>query len=101
MLFLVKSRGYYLLKLAQEQEPINRNFGFIDNFRKAYELEKTAPKKEGYLNYVKHAKALRDFQLETMHEIKHLIQYDKNPIEFNEVRSEIFKISFSFTYRGQ
>ena len=100
-MFLLGSRGYYLSKLAQEQEPINRNFDFIDHFRKAFELEKDLAKKEGFFNYIKHAEALRDYQLEIMHEIKNLIQYDTKPIELNNVRSEAFKVSFSFTYRSK
>ena len=89
--------------LASRQEHIpwdQKDFSYIDLYKKAYKYAKTGQQKNAY-HLLREAEARRDFHTGTLRQINHLIQIDKTPnTEFKEARWEIYKISVNFKPTG-
>ena len=92
-----KSRGR---SQARKQENIpwpDRDYSYIDFFRRAYENETEPARKIGRLHVLRENEARRDFHTGSIRQINHLIQFDPKPnLELKEARQEIYKISVSF-----
>ena len=96
------SYGKWLSKKQEKFPRIERDYSYIENFRKAFESETNPESKEGYLHQLQDWEAVRDFHTGSMRQIDHLIQFDNNPnIELKEARCEIYKISISFKSRSK
>ena len=93
----LKSRGR---SLAQKQDNIpwpDRDYSYIDFFRKAYENDTQPARKIDHLHILRGTEAERDFYTGSIRQINHLIQFDPKPnLELKEARQEIYKISVSF-----
>ena len=75
---------------------------FLENYSKGVELETDPEDKLSYLHCFKHFEASRDFLNESIKHISPLIQFDPEPNkELKEARVELYKISVSFTNKGQ
>ena len=80
----------------------DKNYDYLDFYRKSYECEKVPTKKTRAYNLWKEAEARRDFYTGSMRQINHLIQYDHKPdLDLMEPRWEIYKISVSFEFKGK
>ena len=74
-----------------------KDYGYIDLFRKAYENETQPLNKAKILHELRGSEAMRDFFTGSVRQIQHLIQLDPTPnLELKTVRREIYKISISF-----
>ena len=79
----------------------DRNYGYLEFYRKSYECENHPTKKILAYNLWKEAEARRDFHKGSIRQINHLIQFDQEPdLELTEPLWEIYKISVSFEYKG-
>lgn len=95
---------YFLAKrgeaLAQKQMKLpwsEKDYSYIDFYRKAYENETQPSEKSRSLYTLQESEARRDFYAGSIRQINHLIQFDPKPnLELNEPRCEIYKISVSF-----
>ena len=75
----------------------NKDFAYIDLYRKSYEYQTDPEKKTRLLYALRAAEARRDFFIGSLKPINHLIQFGQEPnLDLKEVRSEIYKISVSF-----
>ena len=75
----------------------NKDFTYIDLYRKSFEYETDPEKKTRLLYTLRAAEARRDFFIGSLKPINHLIQFDQKPnLNLKEVQSEIYKISVSF-----
>ena len=92
-----RSRGLWLSLSQAKISWENKDFTYIDLYRKSYEYETDPEKKTRNLYSLRAAEARRDFFLGSLKPINHLIQFDQKPNQnLKEVRSEIYKISVSF-----
>ena len=73
-----------------------KDFSYIDFFRKAYENETQHGKKMLYLHQLRGTEAFRDFWTGSLRSVNHLIQIGSPNLELKEARCEIYKISISF-----
>ena len=91
--------------MAQKQMMIpwpDKNYSYIDFYRKAYENETDPSAKIRSLYTLQESEARRDFYAGSIRQINHLIQFDPTPnLELNEARCEIYKISVSFKPEGE
>lgn len=79
----------------------NRDYNFIEDYRKAYTLEQGLDKRN-YFVLLKDAEARHDYDTGLMMDIKHLIQLDPTPRrDLTEAKWEIYKISISFGFHGK
>ena len=89
--------------LSWKQENIswaNKDYTYIDMYKKAYENETDPEKKQDLLNILRSSEALREFHTGSLKPINHLIQFDQTPNQdLRQVRPEIYKISVSFEYK--
>ena len=75
----------------------NKDYDYIDLYRKSYENETDPQQKKNKLYTFRSAEAQRDFHTGSLKMISPLIQFDQKPnLDLKEVRSEIYKISVSF-----
>ena len=86
--------------LASRQEHIpwdQKDFSYINLFKKAYKYAKTGEQKNEALHLLRSTETMRDFYTGSLRQINHLIQIDKTPnTELKEARWEIYKISINF-----
>ena len=77
--------------------PIEKDYSYIEYFRKAMMNETDPCKKEDTLQLVKFYEAERDYYTPSLRQINHLIQIDEKPnLELMEPKWELYKISISF-----
>lgn len=87
---------------AEGDKNYNKNYEYIEYFRKAMSNSSDPEFKESALFQVISAEAERDFYEPSLRQINHLIQIDEKPNqEITEPRWEIYKISVSFTPKGK
>ena len=80
----------------------DRNYDYLDFYRRSYECEKLPAQKTNAYNLWKEAEARRDFHSGSIRQINHLIQFDQKPdLELTKPRWEIYKISVSYQYKGK
>ena len=79
------------------KDPAERDYGYIDTFRKSM-INKQDPRlKESLSNNLKWHENERDYFTVSLRPIKHLIQFDQKPnMELAEPRWELYKVSISF-----
>ena len=76
---------------------LEKDYSYIDLFRKAYEEEERPLKKMKLLHELRESEAKRDFFTGSIRQIQYLIQLDPTPnLELKQARCEIYKISVSF-----
>ena len=89
--------------LSLRQENIswaNKDFTYIDMYKKSYENETDPEKKRDQLYTLRITEAHREFHTGSLKPIKHLIQFDQTPNkDLKEARPEIYKISVSFEHK--
>ena len=74
-----------------------KNYSYIDFYRKAYENETVPELKMMCLRELRGNEIEKDFNTDSIRQINNLIQIDPTPnIELKEARCEIYKISVSF-----
>ena len=98
MSFPLKSRAQHLehrQTLQNIPEP-DKDFNYIDFFRKAYENETQYAIKMLHLHRLRGSEAFRDFWTGSLRSVNHLIQIGSPNLELKEARCEIYKISISF-----
>ena len=103
LLFIIslKSRAEGLQHKQKDIPWSEKDYSYIDLFRKAYEIETRPLKKEKILHELRESEAKRDFFTGSVRQIQHLIQLDPTPnLELTTVRREIYKISISFEPKG-
>ena len=76
--------------MARAQEkfpPAERDYSFIEYYRKAFEKETDPGVKEIYLHALQGSEARRDFHTGSLRPIDHLIQFDNkmNPFYFSRL----------------
>ena len=89
------------LSLRQEKIPwANKDYTYIDMYKKAYENETDPEKKQDLFYILRSSEALREFHTGSLKPINHLIQFDQTPNQdLKEARPEIYKISVSFEHK--
>ena len=94
----------YAFSLAARQQDIpwlEKDYSYIDFFRKAYENETDPEQKMVCLSELRDSEARRDFFTGSVRQIHNLIQIGLPNLELKEARCEIYKISVSFRPRGK
>ena len=83
-----------------QKEASKRNYDFIEYFRKSYELMPNPECKElAYYQLLEH-EAIRDYHIESLRQVNHLLQIDQQPnFELTEPKEELYKISVSFRHK--
>ena len=76
--------------------PDQRDFEFIEYFKKAMANSTDPDEKRRCLVQTKVNEAQRDYFIPSLRQINHLVQIDEKPLELKEPRCEIYKISLSF-----
>ena len=77
--------------------PTERDYAFLDYFRKAMMNDTHPCKKEIRLQMLKFNTGIRDYYIPSLRQIDHLIQIDEKPnLELMEPKWELYKISISF-----
>ena len=77
--------------------PIEKDYSYIEYFRKAMMNDTDPCSKEKKLQYVKYHEGIRDYSTPSLRQINHLIQIDEKPnLEIMEPKWELYKISISF-----
>ena len=93
----LKSRGKSLVQKQANIPWPDRDYSYINFFRKAYEYETEPVLKIDRLHILRGSESERDFHTGSIRQIYHLIQFDPKPnLELKEARLEIYKISVSF-----
>ena len=73
-----------------------KDYSYIDLYQKAYDNDHDAMRKENILNTLKDAKVRRDYNLGSMKQINHAIQFDQKPnTELKEAQCEIYRITIN------
>ena len=104
MIFTVISLTSYAFCLAARQQDtpwLEKDYSYIDYFRKAYENETRPDQKMVCLSELRDSEARRDFFTGSVRQIHNLIQIGSPNLELKEARCEIYKISVSFRPRGK
>ena len=79
----------------EEIEASERNYEYIEYYRKAYGLETDPEQKEFFRFEILEQEAFRDYHTETLRQINNLIQIGKPNLELEEPKEELYKISVS------
>ena len=81
----------------QDLNPIEKNYAYIEYYRKSMMNTKDPSDKEEELQLVKFHEGRRDYFTPSLRQINHLIQIDEKPnLEIMEPKWELYKISISF-----
>ena len=80
-----------------DSNPIEKDYAYIEYFRKSMMNIKDPAEKERILQHVKFHEGIRDYSTQSLRQINHLIQIDEKPnLELMEPKWELYKISISF-----
>ena len=78
------------------------NYGYIEYFRKAMEVDPCPSNRKRLFYQIKFFEGMRDYYSQSLKPINHLIQIDEKPnLEFMEPKWELYKISISFLAVGK
>ena len=78
-------------------QPKDRNWSFLDYYRKSIDLETDPAQKAMSLHTLYHHEATRDMCCGSVKQMNPLIQFDSKPNrELKEAKVELYKISISF-----
>ena len=85
-----------------DSNPIEKDYAYIEYFRKSMMNIKDPAEKERILQHVKFHEGERDYFSPSVRQINHLIQIDEKPnLELMEPKWELYKISISFQLKDQ
>ena len=91
-----------LQKQKDVEDQTKANYGFIEYFRKAMEVDPCHSKRKMLFYQIKFFEGIRDYYSQSLKHINHLIQIDEKPnLEFMEPKWELYKISISFRAIGR
>ena len=95
-LFLVSFADH--LKRKQISKDLAQwDFEYIGHYKKAMAKTTDPDGITKFFHRIKHYEALRDFSIQSLRQINHLVQIDEMPnLDLKEARCEIYKISLSF-----
>ena len=79
-----------------QQDPTQTDYGYIEYFQKSMENVSDSEVKEVLFKKIKSEEARRDYYIESLKQINHLIQIGKPNFELTEPKWELYKISISF-----
>ena len=80
-------------------ECAERDYGYIEYFRKSMAAYTDPFEKEEMLRKIQNHEAWRDFYTPSLMPIKHMIQIGEPNLELAEPKWELYKISISFQFR--
>ena len=102
IMILMKSYGLWWYTSQHFVPWSEKNFGYLDYYRKGYENETDPAAKDAALACLQQQEARRDFHTASMKQINHLIQFDPEPnTELREARWELYKISVPMIFKGR
>ena len=92
-----------MLAKQNHLDPAERDYGYIEYFRKSVESHLKNPSDAyslgGLIEFIHYNEAERDYYNPSLRQINHLIQIDQKPnLELMEPKWELYKISLSFSY---
>ena len=90
------SYGEWLLKTQKNIKKKDRNYDYIEYYRKAYENMANEEEKRYYYFMLIQAEATRDFHTGSIREIDHLIQLENPNCDLKEPECDLYRISISF-----
>ena len=90
------SYGQWLLKKQKNIKQKDRNYDYIEYYRKAYEYMTIEEEKRYYYFMLIQAEAERDFHTGSIREIDHLIQFENPNHDLREPEWDLYKVSISF-----
>ena len=90
------SYGEWLLKTQKNIKKKDRNYDYIEYYRKAYENMANEEEKRYYYFMLIQAEAMRDFHTGSIREIDHLIQLENPNYDLREPEWDLYKVSISF-----
>ena len=77
---------------------IDKDYSYIDFFRKSYNYDDNPVRKELSFNAIRDSEICREYQIGSIKQINHAIQFDRKPnLRLKEPQCEIYKITISFT----
>ena len=77
--------------------PIEKDYAYIEYFRKSMMSDTDPSSKENKLQIVKFHVGRRDYFTQSLKQMNHLIQIDEKPnLELMEPKWELYKLSISF-----
>ena len=101
------SYGMLLYRKQEDVDPAARNYGYIEDLRKALvdgnflDASDVYPK-EATMNFIRLHESKRDYYTVSLRPVNHLVQIDERPnLELMEPKWELYKISISFQLRGK
>ena len=90
------SYGTHLHHKQVDVDPSERDYGYIEYFRKAMD-DPEPGRKEMMFTKVKYHEGQRDFYAPCLKQINHLIHIDQKPnLDITEAKWELYKVSISF-----
>ena len=91
------SYGFQQHTKQDHKDRAEKDYGYIDDFRKSMIYEPDPRQKEDMSNKLKYYESERDYFTASLRPINHLLQIDQNPnLELTEPRWELYKVSISF-----
>ena len=89
--------GFALSRKQIDIPWINRDYSYLEYYRKAYSYEYDPIKKADWFHALLDAEGRRDYHLGSIRPINHAIQFDQTPnLELKEAKWEIYKVSVGF-----
>ena len=93
---ILKSYGQWLLKKQEALQKPERDYSFIEYYRKAYENMHIEEEKRYYYFMLLQAEAVRDYNTRIIRQIDHLVQFGVPNFDLKEPECDLYKVSISF-----
>ena len=84
------------MKKQQDIDKHERDYSYIEYYRKAYENMQIEEEKRYYYFMLLHAEAARDYNTTSIRQIDHLVQLGKPNFDLKEPECDLYKVSISF-----